>query len=199
MLRALSLLWLAGVATRVTVLAVPPVLPLMRDDLGMSETQVGLLIGLPLATWALAAVPGSLSIAKWGALRTVLIGLLLTALAGALRALVGGVWPLYAFTLLMGFGIAIMQPSNAWLLREWCSKNLALGTAVSTNGLLVGVALAPVLSIPVIMPLLGQSWRLDVLFWSAPVLLTALLFMAFAPRSPGPHADAPFTLTRWWP
>jgi CP family cyanate transporter-like MFS transporter len=86
MLRSLCLLWLAGMASRVTVLAVPPVLPLIRAEFGMSETQVGLLIGLPLATWALAAVPGSLLIAKWGALRTLLIGLFLTAIAGAARA-----------------------------------------------------------------------------------------------------------------
>src|SRR5919201_1547164 len=86
LLRSLCLLWLAGLATRVTVLAVPPVLPLMCKHLGMSETQVGLLFCLPLATWALAAVPGSLFVAKWGALRTVLIGLSLTAIAGAFLA-----------------------------------------------------------------------------------------------------------------
>jgi MFS transporter, CP family, cyanate transporter len=199
MLRSLCLLWLAGLATRVTVLAVPPVLPLMRNDLGMSETQVGLLIGLPLATWALAAVPGSLFVAKWGALRTVLIGLLLTAVAGALRAAAGSVSPLYVFTLLMGFGIAIMQPSNARLLREWLSQKLGLGSAVSTNGLLMGCTLGPLLTAPLIMPLLGQSWRFDLLFWSAPVLVTALLFIAFAPVSPKPTGDAAFTRAGWWP
>ena len=157
MLRSLCLLWLAGVAMRVTVLAVPPVLPLMRAELGMSETQVGLLVGLPLATLAIAAVPGSLSIAKWGALRTVLIGLFVTAVAGMLRSAVGSVWPLYFFTLLMGFGIAVMQPSNARLLREWVSQKLGLGTAVSTNGILVGCTLGPLLTTPLIMPMIGSD------------------------------------------
>jgi MFS transporter, CP family, cyanate transporter len=57
------LLWLAGFAMRVTLLVVPPVIPLVHVELGMSETQIGLLIGLPLAVFAIAAVPGSLLIA----------------------------------------------------------------------------------------------------------------------------------------
>jgi CP family cyanate transporter-like MFS transporter len=199
MVRSLCLLWLAGMATRVTVLAVPPVLPLIRAELGMSETQVGLLIGLPLATWALAAVPGSLFIAKWGALRTLLLGLLLTAIAGAARAGTANLWLLYLVTLVMGFGIAIMQPANARLLRDWFPHKLGLGAAVSSNGILVGVALAPMLTIPVIMPTVGQSWRLSLLCWSLPVLITAMLFIAFAPAAAGAAADTRSAHSRWWP
>jgi CP family cyanate transporter-like MFS transporter len=199
MVRSVCLLWLAGMATRVTVLAVPPVLPLIRAELGMSETQVGLLIGLPLATWALAAVPGSLFIAKWGALRTLLLGLLLTAIAGAVRAGTDNVWSLYLVTLIMGFGIAIMQPSNVRLLRDWLPKKLGLGAAISSNGILVGVALAPMLTIPVIMPAVGQSWRLALLWWSLPVLITALSFVAFAPAAASAAAETRFARSRWWP
>ena len=48
-LKTMGLLWLAGVAMRMTILAMPPVIPLVHDELHMSETQVGLLVGLPLA------------------------------------------------------------------------------------------------------------------------------------------------------
>ena len=41
----LALLWLAGNGLRITILAVPPVIPLIRTDLGMTETQVGILTG----------------------------------------------------------------------------------------------------------------------------------------------------------
>jgi CP family cyanate transporter-like MFS transporter len=59
-LRHLGLLWLAGTAMRITILAVPPLIPLIHDDLRMTETQVGFLVGLPLLVFAVAAVPGSL-------------------------------------------------------------------------------------------------------------------------------------------
>ncbi len=58
LIELMSLLWLAGVAMRMTILAKPPVIPQVHSELRMTETQVGLLIGLPLALFAVAAVPG---------------------------------------------------------------------------------------------------------------------------------------------
>src|SRR6266702_567867 len=74
LLAVLALLWLAGAAIRIPLLAVPPVIPLIHDDLHMSETQVGLLMGMPLAMFALAAVPGSLLIARIGVLAAATAG-----------------------------------------------------------------------------------------------------------------------------
>src|SRR3954471_7038635 len=93
---ALALLWLAGMAMRLPLLAVPPVIPLIHDDLRMSETQVGALIGLPLIMFAVAAVPGSLLIARLGVMRVAAGGLLVTALAAAARSAAFDVWTLYA-------------------------------------------------------------------------------------------------------
>src|SRR5215475_2690158 len=81
----LLLLWLAGNGLRITILAVPPVIPLIRTDLGMSETQVGILTGLPPVLFAGTAILGSLLIARFGALATLVAGLLATAAGSALR------------------------------------------------------------------------------------------------------------------
>ena len=81
--RCLSLLWLAGAAIRIPLLAVPPVIPLIHDDLHMTETQVGLLMGLPLSMFALAAIPGSLLIARFGVLVVATCGLAIATLASA--------------------------------------------------------------------------------------------------------------------
>jgi hypothetical protein len=53
--------------------------------LQLSETQVGLLMGLPLAIFAIAAIPGSLLIARIGTTPAVIIGLTIAALAGGAR------------------------------------------------------------------------------------------------------------------
>src|ERR1700712_5515278 len=84
-LSTLLLLWLAGNALRLTILAVPPIIPLIHDDLNMSATQVGILTGLPSMLLAFAAVPGSLLIARLGVRAALVTGLLLNALGGALR------------------------------------------------------------------------------------------------------------------
>jgi CP family cyanate transporter-like MFS transporter len=198
-LNLLCLLWLVGMSTRITILAVPPVIPLIREDLRMTETEVGLLIGLPVLTWALAAIPGSLLIARLGATFTLAAGLALTGLAAAGRGLAPNVWALYAATMLMGCGIAVMQPALPTLVREWVPHRIGLGTAVSSNGMMVGVAAGPALTIPFVLPLLDQSWRLTFLWWAAPVLALALAFPLLAPR----HAEATRAEAgiprRWWP
>src|SRR2546421_12964146 len=92
------LLWLAGIGLRITILAVPPVIPLIRTELGMSETQVGILTGLPPVLFACTAVLGSLLIARFGALTTLIVGLLATAMGSALRGATPDIWLLYGAT-----------------------------------------------------------------------------------------------------
>jgi CP family cyanate transporter-like MFS transporter len=195
---ALVLLWFAGAGMRIPLLAVPPVIPLIHDDLHMTETQVGLLVGLPLVMFALAAVPGSLLIARTSAVRIVMAGLIVIALASAARAAAFSIWTLYAATIVMGLGIAIMQPALPTLVRHWLPRRIALGSAVSTNGLMVGVAAGPALSIPLVLPAVGQSWRLDFLVWTVPVIAAALLYLAIAPRDQR-DAQAASVPLRWWP
>ena len=81
----LMVLWLAGADLRLTVLAVPPVLPLIHRDLALSERGVGALSGMPVLLFGLAAIPGSLLIAQLGARRAAIAGLLLVAAASAAR------------------------------------------------------------------------------------------------------------------
>ncbi|HWG78184.1 MAG TPA: MFS transporter [Stellaceae bacterium] len=192
----IALLWLAGAALRLTILAVPPVIPLLRDDLGMSATQVGLLSGLPVVLFAATAVPGSLLIARLGTRATLLGGLLIVALGAALRGAGGTLGALYAATIVMGAGVAIMQPTIPVLTREWLPSRIGFGTAVYSNGLLAGEVLPVWLAAPAVMPLVGGSWRLALAIWALPVLLIALLFLVLAPRS---AAAASAARPVWWP
>src|ERR1700690_83721 len=73
----LALLWLAGVDLRITLLAVPPLLPRIPPDLPLDETAVAALLGLPVLLLALAATLGSMVISRFDARRTVILGLVL--------------------------------------------------------------------------------------------------------------------------
>src|SRR3954465_3211163 len=97
-LMCIALLWLAGVGSRITILAVPPVIPLIRTELGMSETQVGSLTGLPPVLFACTAVLGAVLIARFGALATLVCGLLATAAGSALRGPAPEMFTPYAAT-----------------------------------------------------------------------------------------------------
>ena len=195
----LALLWLAGAAMRIPLLAVPPIIPLIHDDLQMSETQVGALIGMPLTMFALAAVPGSLLIARFGVMRVAVIGLFITALASAARGAAIDIWTLYAATVLMGFGVAILQPAMPTLVRAFAPRRMWLATAIYTNGMMIGVTLGPALTIPLILPLVGGSWRRDLLVWAVPGLIAALAYAAVALRTQAAPTPAVPIPKRWWP
>jgi CP family cyanate transporter-like MFS transporter len=199
LIKLMAVLWLAGVAMRMSILAMPPVIPAVHEDLRMSETQVGLLIGLPLAVFAIAAVPGSLLIARLGTGLAVILGMTIAALAGGARGGAVDVWTLYAATIATGFGVAIMQPALPSLARAWLPRHIALGTIAYTSGMLIGSMFAAALTIPFVLPLVGGSWRLDLVAWAVPALLIVPVFYLLSPRSNGDGSKDAAIGGRWWP
>jgi MFS transporter, CP family, cyanate transporter len=199
LLNLLFLLFLAGVAMRMTILAMPPVIPLIHDELHMSETQVGLLVGLPLALFAVAAVPGSLLIARIGTNLAVIVGMVIAALASGARGAAVDVPTLYAASIATGFGVALMQPGMPTLVREWLPGRIALGTIAYTSGMLIGSTISSSLTIPVVLPLVGGSWRRDLVFWAVPALLIAPLFYWLSPQRTDAKIGTAATGNRWWP
>jgi len=198
--RLLALLWLVGCAARLPILAIPPVIPLIHDDLHLSETGVGLLMGLPLGLFAAAAVPGSLLVARLGGRRTMVIGLVITALAAASRGASVNALTLYAATALTGFGVAVMQPALPAQVRDWVPARVPLGTAVYTNGMVMGATLGPALTIWWVLPWVGGSWRLDLVVWAAVIAVIAIVFAAAAPRAGAAAKIEPDAAPhRWWP
>lgn len=194
----LILLWLAGVGLRITILAQPPVIPLMQADLNMNETEIGFLSSIPTAFFAMAAILGALLIARLGAFTTVIIGLFGTALGSALRGAVPDVTLLYLTTLLTGLGVAIMQPAMPALVSTWLPRNVRLATAVYINGLLLGAVLPVMLTSPVVLPLVG-SWRFAFVFWGGICAIIACLVFILAPRM-NAETEVPAQIkVKWWP
>jgi CP family cyanate transporter-like MFS transporter len=193
--RALFLLWLAGNGLRITILAVPPILALIILDLNLSGTEVGILNGIPVALFALAAVPGSLLIARVGPVSALIIGLVIVALGSALRGLAYDTTALYAATALMGAGVAFMQPAMPPTVRQWAPDNIGFATAVYTNGLLFA-EIMPVVFVGTVLALVGGSWRASLVFWSVPVALIALAVFLFQPGGKSAPTVRP---RRWMP
>jgi len=196
---ALVLLWLAGACLRLTVLAIPPVVPLLHAELRLSETDIGWLSSLPPMLFAIAAVPGAILIARLGVVRALLVGLLLNTVGAATRGAFANTACLFVSTIVMAAGVSIMQPALPPLVRAWFPKRIGFATAVYTNGLLVGEILVVALTIPVILPLVGDSWRLNFALWSIPVLATAVLVATCAPRLGGFAKSESHANAKWWP
>lgn len=190
---ALILLWLAGNGLRLTILAIPPVLALIIVDLKLSGTEVGILNAIPVSLFALVAVPGSLLIARVGAVPALIIGLLVAAGGSALRGFASDPWMLYITTIIMAAGIAVMQPSLPPTVRQWVPDRIGFATAVYTNGLLCG-EIFPVAFAGLLLPLLAGSWRASLVLWSIPLVVIALVIFLLQPGG----KSAPVSRPQLW-
>ncbi|MHB8611770.1 MAG: MFS transporter [Candidatus Dormibacteraceae bacterium] len=192
----LLLLWLGGVDLRLTMLAVPPLIPLIHGELHLDEKGVGALVSLPVLLLAAAAVPGSLLIARLGVRGALAVGLGCVAVFGALRGAGPSTTVLFTTTFLMGVGIAVSQPAFPSLVREWFPRRIAIATAVYSNGILIGETVPTALTSPVgVLPLAHGDWRWAIATWSVLVLISGVAIVLAAPaRGPQPAVPA-----RWWP
>ncbi|GAC1505055.1 MAG: CynX/NimT family MFS transporter [Candidatus Dormibacteraceae bacterium] len=193
----LLLLWLGGIDLRLTLLAVPPLIPQIHHELHLDEKAVGALVSLPVLLLAVASVPGALLIAKLGVRRALLLGLGFVAVFGALRGFGPSTPVIFSATFLMGVGVAVSQPAFPSLVRDWFPRRIAVATAVYSNGILIGETLPTVLTTPVgALPLAHGDWRWALASWSVIVIVTAV---AIGLAAPAGRAMVRGVTPRWWP
>lgn len=178
-----GLLWICGACLRLTVLSVPPVISIIQGDLKLSGTEIGLLSGMPVVVFAIFAAPGSIVVARIGVRGALASGLLIAAAGTLLRTGVANAWELYLTTMLMSVGIAIMQPAMAAAVREWAPARSAFGTAVYTNGLIMGEIIPVATMLPLVMPRFNESWRWALGVWAFPLIAAAVTVAIVAPGS----------------
>jgi CP family cyanate transporter-like MFS transporter len=101
-------------------------------------------------------------------------------------------------TVVMGAGIAMIQPAFPALARAWFGSRVALGTGIWANGLLCGEALSAALTIPLVLPLVGGSWEKSFVVWAAVVAITAVI-VAITPHPPDASDGRTARGTAWLP
>lgn len=177
-----TLLIVVGFQLRSVILAVPPILPLIQHDLGLSYAATGFLTSLPVLVLACTAWPAGLLVERVGARSCVSFGLALLAIGALLRAL----WPtplaLFLFTLLLSLGIALAQTAVPVLVRRWFPAYIGLVAALFSDGLIIGEAVAAGITVPVMGRFLGKdAWTTTFVFWGLPVVILLALWLWLAP------------------
>ncbi len=180
-----ALITLVGFNLRSVILAVPPVLPLIKRDLALSYTETGLLTALPVLVLGVGAWPSGLLVERFGGRYCVAIGLALLGIGGLLRAF----WPtaltLFFFTLLLSMGITLSQTSIPVLARRWFPAHIGLVAALFSDGLIIGEAVAAGITFLIMVQFLGQdAWAATFVLWSVPVIVLLVLWLWIAPSAP---------------
>ena len=184
----LGLVWLTAFNLRVLLFAIPPSLPAMRADLGLSYLATGSITSVAVLALGVASIPGALLATRYGARRLVALCAAGLAISGASITLPPGAFWVFAGAALLTFSIAIAQPPLAVLIRRWFPAAIARVSNLYANGLLMGNVLGASLS-PFISHVIG--WRAMFLAWAAVAGVGALLWVRFTPpdRGAAPPVD----------
>ncbi len=187
----LAALCFAGANLRTVLLEVPPILPLIQRDLGLSYTATGLLNALPPLLLGLGAYPASVAIGRLGSRRAIALSLGVITVTSLLRALCPNALSLYSVTILLSLGIALGQTAVPLVVQEWFPGFIGQATAAYSTGLMIGEIAAASFTSPWLLHwVAGGQWRATFLIWSAPVLLSLALWLIVAPRQSEGHATS---------
>lgn len=159
---------------RPSITAVGPLIPMIREDLGLSNAWAGFLTTLPLLTFATFSL-FSAAIGKWlGNARAIFYGLLLL-LIGTIIRVQGGADILFIGTGLTGVGIVICNVLLIPLVKNRMPQKIGLVTASYTTGMTLFAAVASGISAPMAIDM-GLGWRGSLLTWVGLLVLVLIIW-----------------------
>ena len=189
----LALIWLTAFNLRSIIFGVPPVLPAIRSDLGLSFALAGSITSVFLLVLAVGSIPGALLAGRFPARRVVSVASVALAFFAAARLLPPGWLWVFAGTALLTLAVAFAQPAMAVLIRRWFPDRITRASNLYGNGLLLGNVGGSSLT-PLIAQVVG--WRGSFIAWGGIALLGGLLWSRFAPTdaAPPPPVSIPAAL-----
>jgi CP family cyanate transporter-like MFS transporter len=149
-------LFIASLAMRPQILAVGPLLPFIRDDLGLPAGIAGLLTTIPVLCMGLFAPVGPRVAARIGPATTFAVCLTAIVGFGLARALTSDVALLMLTTLGIGIGIGSAGAVPSMIVAQRMPSRPALGTGAYAGGIVAGSTLAAGLAVPLAV---GGDWR----------------------------------------
>jgi CP family cyanate transporter-like MFS transporter len=149
-------LFIASLAMRPQILAIGPLLPLIRVDLGLPAGVAGLLTTIPVLCMGVFAPVGPRLAARFGASTAFGLCLATVVTFGLLRAVAPSVPLLLLATFGIGVGIGAAGAIPSMIVAQRIPTRPALGTGAYAGGIVAGSTLASGLAVPLAV---GDDWR----------------------------------------
>lgn len=177
-----------GFQLRSVVLAVPPVLPAIRDDLHLSFTAAGALAALPVLCLGAAAVPGAVLVDRFGARLLVGAGTAGLGVGAILRLMPPEPAALFVFSAVMALCVALAQPAMTVIVRAWFPHAVQRASTVFASALGLGGLGGSALTVHLAE---GIGWRGSFVAWGLLALAVGLAWLVIAPARSGSRQPQP--------
>ncbi|MFC2007846.1 CynX/NimT family MFS transporter [Chloroflexota bacterium] len=177
----LALLCLAYFAFVVIARCISPLVTPILEDLNISYSQMGMILGSWQLTYIVVAIIAGTIIDRLGLRKALFVGIAIVGLSGILRYFPEGFTALLLAVALFGIGGPMISIGCPKAVSQWFhgkERGIAIGW-YSTGSRLGGLfALAATNSL--VMPMTGYSWRLTFVYYGLMTIAVALLWLFFA-------------------
>ncbi len=179
----IALIGAAHFVSHFTILCIPPLFPMMREELGVSYAALGGVVAVLSAVTALGQTPGGVLVDRTGAAPWLIGGTFLMSAASVGMGLAPGWWIFVAAALVSGLGNATIHPADYAILAGSVSqKRIGRAFSLHTAAGYAGFAAAPAVSIG-LEALFGWRGALSVVGLPALPGVAALAVFAASLRS----------------
>lgn len=180
----LALGWLVYFSFGMVAVSLVPIVTPVREELGISYTGMGVILGAWQLVYIGAAAPGGILIDRIGPKRALAIGAAIVALSGLVRVFADGFLLLFLAVALFGIGGPIISSGLPKLIADWFSgARRGLASGIYVTGSSAGGVFVLALTNGIVLPLTG-SWRGALLFYAIAAVLIAIAWAAFGRDSP---------------
>ena len=174
-------LFAASLALRPQILAVGPLLPLIRADLELPAGIAGLLTTIPVLCMGVFAPIGPQIAARLGPRTALAACLAVIAGAGLARALAPGVPLILLATFVIGIAIGVSGTIPAIVVSQRISHAAVHGTSAYAAGIVAGSTAAAAVAVPLAV---NGEWRLSLALISAALVVPLVAWLALLRPDP---------------
>lgn len=185
----LALGWLVYFSFGMVSASLVPLITLIRDDLAISYTEMGIVLGAWQLVYIGAAAPGGIVIDRIGPKRALAIGAAIVALSGLLRVFADGFALLFTAVALFGLGGPIISSGLPKLVADWFTgARRGIASGIYVTGSAAGAVFVLALTHSAVLPITG-SWRAALFFYAVVAALVTLTWLVFGRDSPESIAE----------
>jgi MFS family permease len=150
--------------------------PLVREDLGFSLGEMGLLLSAFLWAYAAGQLPGGALVDRFGPRLMLGAGVALWSIAQGVAGFVGNFTQFATARAFLGLGESAQFPGSVRVVRDWFNiGNRGLAIGIYNSGSKLGPAIAPPLLTALMLPF---GWRWMFIIMGVAGLLIAVVWFA---------------------
>lgn len=181
----LALGWLLYFSFGLISTSLSPLITPIRADLGLSYSQMGLILGAWQLVYIFASLPVGMVIDRIGTKRSLLLGALLVAASGLARSVAVDFFTLLGAVALFGIGGPVISIGLPKLIAEWFTgARRGVASGIYATGASMGSVAALAATNSLILPL-TDSWRMTLQVYAGFSLLIAAVWLLLGRSAEG--------------